>query len=304
MSDIILHHYPTSTFSERVRLAFGLKELAWRSVEIPAALPKPELLPLTGGYRRTPVLQVGADVYCDTALILRKIEALHPEPSLFPDGSEGIALAVMWWADTSVFGPALGIVADTIAEKIPPAFVAERKAFGFPLSREDVGPQVPRHLQQGAAHLALLARTLVDGRPFLLGRRASAADLAAFCPLWLLRHQGGPDAEARLPLAPLRGWYDRVAAIGHGRPSPMVAAEALDLALRCEPAALAPRDADPSGLRVGDTVEVTPDDTGRDPVRGTLVAADAEEVVLRRSDPRVGDVHVHFPRAGFDLIAA
>ena len=156
MDDVILHHYPTSTFSERVRLAFGSKGLAWRSVTIPTAIPKPELLPLTGGYRRTPVLQIGADVYCDTQLILRKIESLHPEPSLYPDGSEGLVLALAWWADKSIFSPALGVVADTIGHKIPSDFVAERKAFGFPLAPDDVAPLRHRHLarRRTTLHLA------------------------------------------------------------------------------------------------------------------------------------------------------
>jgi glutathione S-transferase len=145
---------------------------------------------------------------------------------------------------------------------------------------------------------------LSDGRPFLL-HRPSAADLAAYCPLWLLHHQGGPEAEAKLPLAPLRGWFDRVAAIGHGRPTEMSASDALGVALRSQPQAPAiPRDADPSGLKAGAAVIVTPDDTGRDPVQGTLLAADAEELVIRSSHPRVGEINIHFPRAGFDIVPA
>jgi glutathione S-transferase len=304
MSDIILHHYPTSTFSERVRLAFGLKGLAYRSVAIPAAMPKPDLLPLTGGYRRTPVTQIGADIYCDTQLILRKIESLHPEPSLYPDGSEGLVLALAWWADKSIFSPALGVVADTIGERIPADFVAERKAFGFPLAHEDVAPVLHRHLQQGAAHLTWLAKMLSDGRPFLL-HSPSAADLAAYCPLWLLRNQGGREAEAKLPLDPLRAWYERVTAIGHGRPLEMSSSEALDVAARSQPAASAiGRNDDPSGLRAGDEVVVVADDTGRDPVRGTLLSADAEELVIRASHSRVGEINIHFPRAGFDVVGA
>ena len=304
MDDIVLHHYPTSAFSERVRLAFGLKNLAWRSVTIPMAMPKPDLLPLTGGYRRTPVMQIGADIYCDTQLILRKIEAIHPEPSLYPQGSEGLVLALSWWVDKSMFLPSLGVMADSASERIPAEFVAERKAFGFPLAREDVAPVLHRHLQQGAAHLVWLAKMLSDGRPFLL-QQPSAADFAAYCPLWLLRHQGGPEAEAKLSLAPFQDWYDRIAAIGHGRPTEMHASAALDLALRLQPKTPAyPRDADPSGLKVGQHVIVTPDDTGRDPVRGTLLAADAEELVIRSVHPRVGEINIHFPRAGFDAIAA
>ena len=61
MSDMILHHYAASPFSEKVRVAFGIKGLVWKSVIIPRILPKPDLMPLTGGYRKTPVLQIGAD---------------------------------------------------------------------------------------------------------------------------------------------------------------------------------------------------------------------------------------------------
>ena len=303
MDEIILHHYAISTFSERVRLAFGLKGLSWRSVNIPPAMPKPDLLPLTGGYRRTPVMQIGADVYCDTQLIMRKLDELHPEPSLYPDGSEGVVTALSWWADKTLFFPALGVMADTIGEKIPPAFVAERKPFGFLLAREDVAPVIHRHLQQGAAHLTWLGKMLADGRPFLL-HRPSAADLAAYCHVWLLHNQGGPEAEARLPIEPLRGWYERVTAIGHGRPVEMSAAEALDVAKSAEPRrpAIAP-DGDPSGLKAGEAVVVMADDTGRDPIRGTLVAADAEELVIRSSNARVGEINIHFPRAGFDVVA-
>jgi glutathione S-transferase len=287
-----------------VRLAFGLKGMAWRSVDIPPAMPKPDLLPLTGGYRRTPVMQIGADVYCDTQLILRRLDRLHPEPSLFPNGSEGIATALAWWADKFIFMPALGVMANVIGERIPQAFVTERKAFGFPLAKEDVAPLLHRYLQQASAHLGWLAMMLEDGRPFVLGE-PSAVDLAAYCSVWLIRTQGGPEAEALLPLESLWPWYDRVTAIGHGRPQPMSAADAIAVALAAEPLEPdLPPDGDPSGLKAGTEVVVTPDDTGRDPVHGRLLAADIQEIVIRSRHPRVGEVNLHFPRAGYDVVAA
>jgi len=79
MSQIILHHYDISPFSEKVRRVLAFKDIAWRAVEQPMMAPKPELTPLTGGYRRIPVMQIGADVYCDTALIIRRLEFLHPD---------------------------------------------------------------------------------------------------------------------------------------------------------------------------------------------------------------------------------
>jgi hypothetical protein len=61
---------------------------------------------------------------------------------------------------------------------------------------------------------------------------------------------------------------------------------------------------DPIGRQPGERVTVTPDDTGRDPVVGELVASGVDEIVIRRSDPAVGEVSVHFPRAGFVVATA
>jgi glutathione S-transferase len=86
MTDIILHHYDISPYSEKVRTGLGLKGLAWASVELPVIMPKPNLTALTGGYRKTPVLQIGADIYCDSQLIMRELERRHPSPSFYPAG--------------------------------------------------------------------------------------------------------------------------------------------------------------------------------------------------------------------------
>ena len=59
----IFHHYPQSPIAEKIRMTFGIMGLEWYSVQIPRIPPKPLLTPLTGGYRRTPVLQVGADIF-------------------------------------------------------------------------------------------------------------------------------------------------------------------------------------------------------------------------------------------------
>src|SRR5476649_2527490 len=94
MTDFILHHYAGSPFSEKVRVAFGLKQLDWKSVEVPNMLPKPDVMPLTGGYRKTPFLQIGADIYCDTQLMMLEIEKHAPERPLLPVGQEGEARVI------------------------------------------------------------------------------------------------------------------------------------------------------------------------------------------------------------------
>src|SRR5215467_8540352 len=107
--EIIFHHYPASPFSEKVRVVFGIKQLAWRSVEIPNMMPKPDLMPLTGGYRKTPVMQIGADIYCDTQIILRELERRYPTPSIFPV-KNGLAYAIAFWSDRLFFMPSVGVV--------------------------------------------------------------------------------------------------------------------------------------------------------------------------------------------------
>ena len=57
-TELILHHYAMSPFAEKIRAILGYKGLSWRSVDIPVVMPKPDLTALTGGYRKTPVLQI------------------------------------------------------------------------------------------------------------------------------------------------------------------------------------------------------------------------------------------------------
>ena len=124
MTELILHHYDTSPFSEKVRLLFGLRALAWRSVIQPTIMPKPELTPLTGGYRRIPVLQAGADVYCDTQVILAELEARYPRPPVV----RGADWAVNLWADRLFFQTTVAVVFGAIGDSIPEAFKKDREA--------------------------------------------------------------------------------------------------------------------------------------------------------------------------------
>ncbi len=301
MSDLILHHYATSPFSEKVRLAFGIKRLAWRGVTIPVIMPKPDLMPLTGGYRKTPVLQIGADIYCDSQIILRELERRFPTPAL---GCGGLAEGIAYWADHALFGTAVATAFGIMGQHLPDAFFADRAAFsGRSLDRSKL--KIQAAVMQGPlrAHLGWIEQTLRDGRAFLLGAEPGLADLALYHPVWFVRDRARSDALADLPL--LNAWADRMAAIGHGESREMSGAEALALALAAEPLAdthgVA---ANALGLQAGQMVSVTPDDTGRDPTIGALVALDQQSVTIRREAPECGAVHVHFPRAGFILVPA
>lgn len=307
MHDIILHHYPFSTFSEKVRTALGFKGVAWRSVEIAGLPPRPLLTPLTGGYRRAPVMQVGADIYCDTQLILPTLERLAPQPPLYPAGSEGVAQGLGFAWERQMWIPTIGVLVHFIGEHIPPEFIKDRKEgyLMIDISKEAMAPQFAQHLQFVRAQLGWLKQAL-GARPFLFGDRVSAADLACWQTLFLLRKNCPPELDALLDLGPLLPWFQRIEALGHGTFTAMSAEQAFEVARMAQPAPvthLAPN-GDPGGLQAGTTVVVTPDDNARVPVRGTLVAASDSEVVIHHRDPQAGDLHVHFPRLGFDVVAA
>ena len=304
MTDIILHHYDTSPYAEKVRTGLGLKGLAWASVELPQIMPKPNLTALTGGYRKTPVLQIGADIYCDSQLIMRELERRHPTPSFYPAG-RGAADALAWWAEKTMFLPAVSIAFAKRPEVLPKGFLEDRAKF----SRRNIDPvvmlaAVPNQLDQLRAHFDWLDQTLADGRSFLQGRAVGLSDLAAYHPVWYLRQNFGSAAAPLDGFPRLLSWAERVAAIGHGRRSPMTSEQALDVARTATSIAKASIDAkDPIGRKPGQVVSVTPDDTGRDPVIGELVTSGIDEIVIRRRDPAIGEVCVHFPRAGFVVTA-
>jgi glutathione S-transferase len=246
MSDMILHHYPTSPFSEKVRVAFGIKGLAWKSVVIPRILPKPDLMPLTGGYRKTPVLQIDADIYCDTQLILREIERRAPEPTLYPPQTRGLADALGWWAERSLFSTAVAVLFAKVGSALPQAFIEDRSKF----SGREFNPQAmkaaePRMLDAFRAQLHWLETNFADGKPFLFGPQPSAGDCSLYHMVWFVR-SGRPEALAEFPA--ILAWADRLASIGHGAPTAIDAREALATAKAAEPATPKSTDSlDPTG---------------------------------------------------------
>lgn len=301
MSEIIFHHYPASPFSEKVRVAFGIKKLAWRSVEIPNMMPKPDLVPLTGGYRKTPVMQIGADIYCDTQIILRELERRFPTPSIFPV-KNGLAYAIGFWGDRLFFMPSVAVVFGEVGDFVPEAFKQDRaRMSGSTFSVEAMKAAAPFARDQWRAHADYVAETLEDGRAFMGGAAPGAADIHAYMNFWWIRN-AIPHVAASLTREYPRidAWVERVAAIGHGAPTVMDAKEALAIAKAATSDAKPASDPhDPRGLKAGDAVTVSADDYGRDPIAGEIVFSNAHEIAIRRRDDQVGDVVVHFPRAGF-----
>jgi glutathione S-transferase len=304
MSDLILHHYDGSPFSEKVRLVLGFKGLAWQSVSVPVMLPKPDVVALTGGYRRTPFLQIGADIYCDTALMCRVIDEIAPQPPLYPLAAGGQQHLLAQWADSTLFWVAIPYTmqpagAAHLFGGAPPeflkAFAADRAAMTPHLRR----PTTADAAAQLATYFGWLEAELADHRPFLLGDHACIADFSVAQSLWYIR-RAPPVATVLAPFTKLLTWYERVSAFGHGTREKMTSQQALDIAAqskRFAPVQVAPD----AGFAAGDAVTVSATDYASDLVQGTLVGLTQHEVVLERRDERAGTVHVHFPRIGYQV---
>lgn len=308
MTHIILHHYPQSPVSEKARVGLGIKQLAWRSVEIPRMPPKPELTPLTGGYRRTPVMQIGADIYCDTQCILRELDRRHPEPTFYPGGGYGMPWALGRWSEGEMFTLVVSIVIPASAGAMPADWVADRGRlyFGSGFDLEALKADIGHNAAQLRAQLGWLDQRLAQGRAFILGDAPGLPDAVCYYLVWFLRGrwEKGSDFLAEFPA--LEAWEERVAAIGHGTATDMDAAEALRVAAEAEPAAPERGDPrDPQGLEPGMRATVAPDaDSGDPKVEGVIRYVDRETIALMREDERAGTVCVHFPRVGYRVAKA
>jgi glutathione S-transferase len=302
LSDIILHHFDISPFAEKVRVALGIKNLSWQSVQIPLVMPKPDLTALTGGYRKTPVLQIGADIYCDTQRIAQELDERFPPPSLFPADTEGLCQALAAWSDLMLFRPGAGLSMGTNRD-LPENIKEDRFAFFDFLDEGSLPDQLPHLFGQFRANLQRVEQILSDGRAFLIGEQASWADAACFASVWMCRGNIQGADEVLQGLERLSGWEARVASIGHGQRSEISAEDALDISRHAK-AVVEECVVDCwSNLQVGSRVSVSPDDYGAVAVAGELLRFTDTDVAIGRKDERAGDVVVHFPRSGYRVDA-
>ena len=309
MPDLIFHHYPTSPFAEKIRLVLGYKKLAWKSVLIPMISPKPDLVALTGGYRKTPVLQIGADVYCDTALICDVLEHLQPEPSIYPEPSKGMSRTLAHWADNTLFWTAMAFnmqpkgIAQMFGNGPPEA----ARMFGEDRRAMSVGMTRLKSADAAAAYKSYLRRIsdMLDDWDFLLGEVPGIADFAMYHPLWFTRTRTSVLADVLDATPAVVEWMDRMNAFGHGQFEKFTAADAIAVAAAATPALL--NDdifQDDHGIPLGTRVRINCESFGPEVTEGELIAATRMHFTLRRLDERAGTVHVHFPRIGYQLKAA
>ena len=304
MSDLILHHYWPSPFAHKIRLALGLLGNSWKSVEIPRVPPKPLLMPLTAGYRRTPVLQSGADVYCDTQNIVRALTEITDNHQLLPTKLSGKILAFTDWADGAVFNLAARVVLTSALDTAPPEFIQDRGGlyFGPNWTPEGLKSQLPGVILQLAAHLNSIDSGLSSQGGFM-SNDLSYADVTIAYLAWFIRGRWDQGPEFLQQFANIERIEREVHEAVREVYEDLSAEDALKIAVKSESRS-------PSGvteqcgvaLKQGMQVAIKPQaETSDQPVVGRLRYLDRFRVSIDHHAPEVGDVVVHLPVAGYQI---
>jgi len=300
----IFHHYPPSLFSEKVRALFGYLRMEWQSVIIPAIMPRPLLMPLSGGYRKTPIMQIGANVYCDTQVICRQLAHLAGNDTLYAAGFA--AERVAQWADSDLFRTVVSLNFREAALAAQMSQLSADAIAAFQKDRAELSGGAPivgippsaaeAHFQE---YLGSLESSLESA--YLFGEVASIADFSVYHCLWFVA--GNPVNASMLEDWPrVQAYMARLKAFGHGKVTEISAADAHAVGKRTEP--VVPDDARVDSrlagkLKAGQNVAVSATDYGRNPIAGSLVKWTSKEIVILRQDPEVGSIMVHFPNTGF-----
>lgn len=309
MAELILHHYQGSLFSEKIRAILGFRQLAWRSVTISPIMPRPLLMPLTGGYRRTPVMQVGADVFCDTHIITEYLDQAHPEPPLIPPTLGWAVRSLTARADTHLFQVVVALcfqpaavtaMLETMGPELAAKFAADRAE--LTKGSEGVTRMAPEVAQTYLIDELERLEAQLDAADWVCGDAPTLADFAVYHCLWLLQNNSVV-AGLLKPFARVDGWMQRIAAFGNGEGTHLSAEDALQIARDSEPMDLGAVEPGhlPEGVAVGDSVTVAAVDYGVNPIAGVLDYCTAHACAVLRDDPQAGTVRVHFPRSGFRI---
>ncbi len=271
-------------------------------------MPKPDLVALTGGYRKTPVLQQGNHIYCDTRLIARVIDNQSPHESVYPEALSLTANTIAQWADQQLFSIAVALAfspagfaafSQGVPEKFVDAFLIERAkmregATGLSMEADTALALLTIYLQQ-------MNQQLQKKGPYLCGEPLTIADLSVYHCLWFINNNDGvrPLLEG---YEQIQTWQKTMSSIGHGSTTMLDAEAAINIAKSADKAVFSNEDFVTVGaIAQGTEVSITPTDYGIVPVVGELVVSKVDELAIKRIDERAGEVYVHFPRLGYKV---
>lgn len=301
MTTLILHHYPMSPFSEKIRAMLGYADVSWQSCMTREMPPRPLLARLAGGYRKIPVAQIGADIFCDSHIIAAEIAQLSNKPALDLDNLDEVQQAFITKVDLDLFFACL-FAAGTMKLNIKVLkamslldvgrFLLDRINMGRKAKVRAVSPLKAKELV--IAHLANLEQRL--NQDFLFGQTPTHADFSAYHTLWFIHELAESPLLQGHPR--LLNWMARMKAFGHGTSQQINEGQALKAA-QAEPRIIASEYR--QDALIGQTVSIAPADYGCEPTTGVLVGVMPNRWVIARQDSELGTLHVHFPRQGYTL---
>ena len=300
---MILHHYELSPFSEKIRSMLGYSGLSWQSAISPPMPPRPTVDPLAGGYRRIPVAQIGADIFCDTRIISTEIAAIAGKPELALENCSKDIQEFVQHADTEVFFAVVRSGSPAKAISFILKHFSPWQAFKFIKDRAGVQRDASIAPMSRNRAIEILAEHLLDleqrfgSTEFCFGDTPTIADFSAFHLLWFRNKTEGDELLENIP--DIRDWYHRMLDMGHGDRREISRQQAFAAALEHAPRAV------PEVMKrdplIGKKVQVRPSDYARDAVTGTLAGVDQQRIIVARETSKFGTLHVHFPRTDFEL---
>ncbi|MDA8555037.1 glutathione S-transferase [Luminiphilus sp.] len=299
--NLILHQYDISPFSQKAQKMMALKGLSWLSIEMPMIAPKPDVEALTGGYRGTPVLQIGADVFIDNWMIARAIDQFAPDrPPINARGALGDAALYAW--GEHLFIPLLHSALATYKGRWDANFLADRKQVFPDVDFDTLEVGDPDRCSQVRAYLGAVQAQLAVSGSFLGGAEADSWDIHVWGMVWMI-YGALPDLVPIVEAFPaLVAWYQRVEALGIGAREDVTMEVAWD-ALRNGQTQRLPDTPveEPLSDWLGHAVHISAGSADRGSVAGRLLAVDHEQAVLAVEPLSGFEAQVWFPRFGYHL---
>ena len=298
-NDLIIHQYSHEpAFSVKTRLMLGFKNAEWFAVNHSTILPKPDLTPLTAGYRQIPVAQVGADIYCSSELVMDLLEARIPQPSLTQGSGAGLGRGLAYWAEDTLFWLNVLIVcgSDFEAAKREDFNADRRQMLPGIYDPEAMKAALPGNLQLLRAHLDLIERQLEDGRSYIWGSQPDIADISLYFPLDFLSYCRNGNETILSQYPAISAWMERVAALGHGRRQELSGVEAIAVARAASPT-VNPVSTVSEGPQPGDKVRVQWGAYSPTDLVGEVVEAHPRELAVAWTSQAAGDLIIHLPRS-------
>ena len=303
----IFHHYPQSPIAEKIRITFGIMGMEWQSVQIPRIPPKPLLMPLTGGYRRTPVLQLGADIFCDSQTIAWQLGLQNSNAPAYQLSNKSLELILGSFGEAILFSLSVRVVLTTSMGKAPEEFIKDRGSLYFEpgWTVEEMKNSLPSILLQLQAAFDLINHHLLENGPFINGDIPSYSDAVVQHCVWFLcgRWEGGIDFIK--PFDAVCKQREAIASLGHGISHDISAEQALETATKNIPnAPMGINCKFTGGLRRGQRVKIRPNGRTSDPdVIGALRYLDETIIVIDFEHEETGQVAIHFPVLGYQISA-